>query len=664
MPSIWNVGNINQSNEKKISSKLTFQVGESFKGRIVGKGDGDEVVVKLTDGWEFSAELTGEDIAKDGKVVQFEVEGFEDGKLKLKLVEGNQGKENTSSKDIIGDFLSKEGMSKADGDILKAMVKHNIPLTKENISFVKSIVTFNGKINDNSGEIEEFIDKFIAGKGIDSEGIEAQSIKGKLSDFFSSFKTMGEKDILLFLENDIEFTKENIDSYNKMFKENGDMKKYFDHVSKEFEKLDLPKLDNLEIKENINAKSIVTENDKTTLMKNAALKIYDSNVPPKEKLSMLSLFKSLSGGKMELVKDSLKDIIKDNKDNFKSNEVKSMFVKLESMTDDDIIKTVKKFINDNEGLTKNTLDKAISNILGKEVNLSESSSKKVIDIINLKLSDESGAVKEDILTKINTNINDVSGNVIEEEVSEKQVPEKQGMVVNSEIHEESPIDNKLDKDSVILNKQSENLNGADKKVIVNDIVKNNSIETSLKSSSADMIKEDINRKIENIKDIIKDIISRTSIKGEGMEKVMDFIKSNINDFKMLNSMSNEYYYLDIPVSKLGKEYPCKLIIKDNRKDNKKIDKSNVKVVVAVKTANIGTVDGYLNINSNNLTINLKCEERFVKPLDLGKEKLVKAIQSMGFLVNVSVSEKIEEVSLTSCRDFFDNSNQSAIDIKV
>lgn len=659
MPSIWNVGNINQSNEKKISSKLTFQVGESFKGRIVGKGDGDEVVVKLTDGWEFSAELTGEDIAKDGKVVQFEVEGFEDGKLKLKLVEGNQGKENTSSKDIIGDFLSKEGMSKADGDILKAMVKHNIPLTKENISFVKSIVTFNGKINENSGEIEEFIDKFIAGKGIDSEGIEAQNIKGKLSDFFSSFKTMGEKDILLFLENDIEFTKENIDSYNKMFKENGDMKEYFDHVSKEFKKLDLPKLENLEIKENINSKSIVTENEKTTLIKNAALKIYDSNVPPKEKLSMLSLIKSLSGEKMELVKDSLKDIIKDNKDSFKSNEVKSMFVKLESMTDNDIMKTVKKFINDNEGLTKSTIDKAISNILGKEVNLSESSSKKVIDIINLKLSDESGAIKEDILTKASTHVNDVSGKVIEEEV-----PAKQGMTANNEIYEDSSIENKLDKDSVILNKQSENLNIADKKVIVNDIVKNSIIETSLKASSADMIKEDINRKIEDIKDIIKDIISRTSIKGEGMEKVMDFIKSNINDFKMLNSMNNEYYYLDIPVSKLGKEYPCKLIIKDNRKDNKKIDKSNVKVVVAVKTSNIGTVDGYLNINSNNLTINLKCEERFVKPLDLGKDKLVKAIQSMGFLVNVSVSEKIEEVSLTSCRDFFDNSNQSAIDIKV
>ncbi|MDS0525569.1 hypothetical protein NNC19_07760 [Clostridium sp. SHJSY1] len=655
MPSIWNVGSINQSNQKKVSSKLTFEAGESFKGRIVAKGDGNQVTVKLPDGWEFPAELTGDDLVKDGSMVQLEVEGFEDGKLKLKLVEGNQGKENTSSKDIIGDFLNKEGMSKADTDILKAMIKHTIPLTKENISFVKSLVSFNGKINSNPQEIEEFINKFIAGKEIDPEGMEAQNIKGKLNDFFNSFKTMGEKDIMLFLENDIEFTKENIDSYNKIFKENNNLKEYFDNVSKEFKKLDLPKVNNLEIKENIDSKSIVTENEKNALNKNAALKIYDSNVPTKEKLSMLSLIKSLNGNDMELVKDSLKDIIKENRDNFKSNEVKSMFVKVESMTDDDIIKNIKKIVN-NEELNKNTVDKAISNLLGKEVRLSENSSKKIIDIINLKLNDEPAVIKEE--KSINANSNNI-GNATEEEI-----PTKQGMV-NNEFDDGVKLDNKLNKESIVINKQSENLNGVDKKVIANDNVKNN-IETILKapSTSAEIIKDDINRKIENIKDIIKDVISRTGIKGEGMEKIMDFIKSNINDFKMLNSISNEYYYLDIPVNKQGEEYPCKLIIKDNRKDSKKIDKTNVKVVVAVKTVNIGTVDGYLTINNSNFTINLKCEERFVKPLDLGKDKLVKAIQDMGFLANISVSKKVEEVSLTSCRDFFDNSNQSAIDIKV
>jgi hypothetical protein len=657
MPAIWNVGSLNQVNEKKVSSKLTFEVGESFKGRVVSDGDGNEVIVKLTDGWQFSAEITGDNDVKDGRVVQLEVEGFEDGKLKLKVVEGGQGKERTSSNDIVGDFLNKEGMSSDDADILKAMIKHNIPLTKENISFVKSIITFSGKINNNPDEIEQFINKFIAGRGIDAKSVEGQSIKATLNDFFDSFKTMGEKDILLFLENDIELTKENIDSYNKIFKESGNMKEFFDNVSKEFNKLDLPKgkVEDANFKENINSKSIESENEQIPSTKNIASKIYDANVPTKEKLSMLSLIKSINGNEMELVKDSLKDVIKENKENFNSSEIKGMSVKLESMTDEDIMKDIKKVIN-SEGLTKGSVDKALSNILGKEVHLSDSSSEKVIDIIKLKLSEEASSIKDEKLTTNNNN-----GNVVkttEEEGSAK--PNITSNKANGEVFSSS----KLNKEDIVQNKQSQNSNIVDKKTIVNEEIKNNGIETSIKASSTEIIKGELNQKIENMKDIIKDIMSRVQIKGEGMEKVMDFIKSNINDFKMLNSISNEYYYLDVPVNKSGKEYPCKLIIKDNRKDNKKIDRTNVKVVLAVKTVNIGTVDGYLTVNDNNLTINLKCEEQFVKPVDLGKEKLIKALQEMGFLVNLSVSKKVEEVNLTSCRDFFDKSNQSAIDIKV
>ena len=60
---------------------------------------------------------------------------------------------------------------------------------------------------------------------------------------------------------------------------------------------------------------------------------------------------------------------------------------------------------------------------------------------------------------------------------------------------------------------------------------------------------------------------------------------------MFNTISNEYYYLDVPINREMTEYPCKLIIKDNRKDGKKIDRTDVKIVVTVKTVNLGVVDG-------------------------------------------------------------------------
>ena len=238
MPAIWNIGNVNEASNKKVSSKLTFEAGESFKGKIISKGEGNEVVVKLTDGWQFTAEIEGEVNPQDEGLVRFKVEDFEGGKIKLKIMPSGQLKQSSEG-NIIGDFMEKTGMTKENLDILKAMVKYNIPLTKENITFIKSITAFNEKINSNPEEIDNFINKFIAGKGIEEGSTKGQQIKDVLNDFLKSFKTVNKEDILFFIENDIDINKENIDSYNKLFKSEETIKEYFDNVSKSLKELNV-----------------------------------------------------------------------------------------------------------------------------------------------------------------------------------------------------------------------------------------------------------------------------------------------------------------------------------------------------------------------------------------------------------------------------------------
>ena len=153
MPGVWNVNNGYNVNSKKISSKLTFEVGERFTGRVVSKGDGKDVTIKLADGWQFIAELDGNVNLDDIKLVKFQVDGFDNGKLKLKLVKGTTDGavvEDENFKEIV----EKEGLSKDDIEVLKRMVKHNIPLTRENINEIKSLIQFNEKINSNSEEID------------------------------------------------------------------------------------------------------------------------------------------------------------------------------------------------------------------------------------------------------------------------------------------------------------------------------------------------------------------------------------------------------------------------------------------------------------------------------------------------------------------------------
>ena len=138
----------------------------------------------------------------------------------------------------------------------------------------------------------------------------------------------------------------------------------------------------------------------------------------------------------------------------------------------------------------------------------------------------------------------------------------------------------------------------------------------------------------------------------------------INEIKIFNKLSSEYYYADIPVNIRDTEYPCKIIVKDKRKDSKKIDSSNIKMVITIDTKNLGIVDGYMKVLDKKINVDLKCEERYVKIIDMAKSKLTYNIESMGFLVDIMVSKKEEEVSLATCRAFFNPESGTAIDSRV
>lgn len=220
MPGIWNINNGYNMNTRKVSSKLTFEVGEKFTGRIVDKGDGKDVTIKLSDGWQFIAELDGKVNLDDIKLVKFQVDGFENGKLKLKLVKGDTSNNNVDEGDEnFQEVVEKEGLSKEDVELLKKMVKHNFSLSKENINEIKTILQFSEKIQCDPDELDAFLEKYIASKGVDINSEQGKAMKEILTKFISEFKNMSEEDILTFIENNIDFTQDNIESFNKLFKE-------------------------------------------------------------------------------------------------------------------------------------------------------------------------------------------------------------------------------------------------------------------------------------------------------------------------------------------------------------------------------------------------------------------------------------------------------------
>lgn len=146
--------------------------------------------------------------------------------------------------------------------------------------------------------------------------------------------------------------------------------------------------------------------------------------------------------------------------------------------------------------------------------------------------------------------------------------------------------------------------------------------------------------------------------------VIQALEKNINDFKIFNSVSNQYYYLDLPINIEKQEYECKLMIKDERKKGKKIDSTNVKIAASVNTINMGVVDAYIKVNNNNMDLTIKCDEKWIKALENEKEKITIKLHEMGYNVYANISKREKEMNITNCSEFFCDSNLSAIDIKA
>lgn len=365
----------------------------------------------------------------------------------------------------------------------------------------------------------------------------------------------------------------------------------------------------------------------TDTAKAIASKLYNENDPSNRKINVLDVLKTLAGSE-----DSELNIAQKFADNEKNNlntqKVNLSPSLVEKLNNKEIVELIKETMGNSittdsepktqaqsliESSNKNKLEILLSNIEGREVKLTDSEYKEFNKLLNNRIEGKDHYEE--------TVSNDKGGNIQPKELS-TSFKENFADLKNEDLLLRSNLDSK------------------------------------------EAIKADMKFKIDGVRDIVKNLIAHVDLKDAGYEKIMDLIKNNINDIKVFNSVSNEYYYLNIPINANSQEYPCKLIIKDNRKDGKKIDKTNAKMVVSVKTANLGEVDGYLTLRDNRIDVNLKCESHFASILNNNKSKLADGLSTLGLFVNISVSMKEKPVDLVSCRNFFNDLTISAIDIKV
>ena len=602
-----------------------FNQGDTLKGRVIKEdSQSNKVTIKLTNGMEIEAELQGEVDLKGG-LLNFEVAELKDNMLFLKLTANNTEVINEEiakeSIDEIMNFILKEGLKKEDYNMLKAMVKYNIPLTRENITTVKSIMEFSDKMNNNPVEIKNFINSYLNSRDIAANSKEGVYVSQKLYEFFEAFSKTNLQEVLLFLENDIEFTKENLESFNKLFNNENAMEKVINEVNEklgnaiaiedntlnreilektlkqEYSKdvIDYKNNSNNDINDMKEVKDIKNINDIKDIKD-----ITDNNINNSSILSKSSTGKTIQA---TLIKESSKDnIINDGakSDFFMEDDVKEIIKVLKNEN--------KSMVNENKSelnINKEVLRESILKHTGKEVRLNDAEAKLLEVIIN------------------------------KDEIKDKEI----NFIKN------------------LFNSVESRQKGEEKELKSNDIREN------IFSISKDLSKN-ITEKSEGAKEVIRNIISNLKESDENSSQILNIMKNSINDLKLFNKINDQYYCLDVPINFKENEYPCKLIIKDDRKEGKSIDSSNFKVAISVKTVKLGTVDALLNVKNRNIDLQLKCDKSVMNLFVITKEKLKEIVESSGFSTKIEIVERTEELQLSSCREFFNDNNIAAVDITV
>ena len=623
-----------------------FNQGDTLKGRVIKEdSQSNKVTIKLTNGMEIEAELQGEVDLKGG-LLNFEVAELKDNMLFLKLTANNTEIINEEiakeSIDEIMNFILKEGLKKEDYNMLKAMVKYNIPLTRENITTVKSIMEFSDKMNNNPVEIKNFINSYLNSRDIAANSKEGVYVSQKLYEFFEAFSKTNLKEVLLFLESGIEFTKENLESFNKLFNNENAMEKVINEVNE--------KLGNaIAIEDNTLNREILEKTLNQEYSKDVIEYKNNSNndINDMKEVNDIKEIKNIND--IKDIKDikninDIKDIknINDIKD-IKDNSINNISILSKSSTGKTIQATlIKESSKDNIINDGAKSDFFMEDDVKEIIKVLKNENKSMVNENKSELNINKEVLRESILkhTRKEVRLNDAEAKLLEVIINKDEIKDKEINFIKN-----------------LFNSVESRQKGEEKELKSNDIREN------IFNISKDLSKN-ITEKSEGAKEVIRNIISNLKESDENSSQILNIMKNSINDLKLFNKINDQYYCLDVPINFKENEYPCKLIIKDDRKEGKSIDSSNFKVAISVKTVKLGTVDALLNVKNRNIDLQLKCDKSVMNLFVISKEKLKEIVESSGFSTKIEIVERTEELQLSSCREFFNDNNIAAVDITV
>ncbi|WP_338432976.1 hypothetical protein [Clostridium tyrobutyricum] len=79
---------------------------------------------------------------------------------------------------------------------------------------------------------------------------------------------------------------------------------------------------------------------------------------------------------------------------------------------------------------------------------------------------------------------------------------------------------------------------------------------------------------------------------------------------------------------------------------------------------MGIVDAYLSVKNKNMNVNIESIGLWSKILAKGNKKIVESLSELGYNINVEFNEKKEDINISTCREFFQDSELGVINTRA
>lgn len=168
-------------------------------------------------------------------------------------------------------------------------------------------------------------------------------------------------------------------------------------------------------------------------------------------------------------------------------------------------------------------------------------------------------------------------------------------------------------------------------------------------------------------EIIKNVLS--SLNASESNEILDTIDYIQNGIKFLNDINNYNAYIQIPLKAWEKSFTGELYILKRGNKKKKINPSDVTMLLSLDTANMGKVDSLIVINKKNISVNLRLtDQRIIDFFKANYKRLYEGLASKGYkLFDIKYRIISEDTNILNAERYIKKEldfNKGSVDLKV